>query len=209
MRGNLANGAAAVDLKFAGTGLAPYLEGSIRIEKFKATLPFSTLSISRGFVYFKKDDPFQASIDLQADSQVRDHLVHAYIYGRATDPQIQLNSEPPLPYSDIVSLLATGTTVSELGGSADVLASRAAMLAVQQLYRKVVPRKAEPATTERKENAGQFMDRFQVELGALDNHSGSQQVNTRFRMTDSLYFLGDIGVDGRFTGSLKYLIRFR
>lgn len=209
VRGNLANGAAAVDLKFAGTGLAPYLEGSIRIEKFKATLPFSTLSISRGFVYFKKDDPFQASIDLQADSQVRDHLVHAYIYGRATDPQIQLNSEPPLPYSDIVSLLATGTTVSELGGSADVLASRAAMLAVQQLYRKVVPRKAEPATTERKENAGQFMDRFQVELGALDNHSGSQQVNTRFRMTDSLYFLGDIGVDGRFTGSLKYLIRFR
>lgn len=209
VRGNLANGAAAVDLKFAGTGLAPYLEGSIRIEKFKATLPFSTLSITRGFVYYKKDDPFQASIDLQADSQVRDHLVHAYIYGRATDPQIQLNSEPPLPYSDIVSLLATGTTVGELGGSADVLASRAAMLAVQQLYRKVVPRKAVPDGPEKKENAGQFMDRFQVELGALDNRSGSQQVNTRFRMTDSLYFLGDIGVDGRFTGSLKYLIRFR
>ena len=53
------------------------------------------------------------------------------------------------------------------------------------------------------------MDRFQVELGALDSRSGSQQVNTRFRMTDSLYFLGDIDVDGRFTGSLKYLIRFR
>ena len=209
VRGNLANGAAAVDLKFAGTGLAPYLEGSIRIEKFKATLPFSTLSVSRGFVYYKKDDPFQASIDLQAESQVRDHLVHAYIYGRSSSPQIQLNSEPPLPYSDIVSLLATGTTVGELGGSADVLASRAAMLAVQQLYRKVVPRKAAPAGPEKRENAGQFMDRFQVELGALDNRSGAQQVTTRFRVNDSLYFLGDMGVDGRFTGSLKYLIRFR
>ena len=209
VRGNLANGAAAVDLKFAGTGLAPYLEGSIRIEKFKATLPFSTLSISRGFVYFKKDEPFAPLIDLQADSQLRDYLVHAYIYGRAADPQIQLNSEPPLPYSDIVSLLATGTTVAELGGSADVLASRAALLAVQQLYRKMVPRKSAAEAPEKTEDAGKFMDRFQVELGALDNRSGGQQVNTRFRMTDSLYFLGDIGVDGRFTGSLKYLIRFR
>jgi hypothetical protein len=53
------------------------------------------------------------------------------------------------------------------------------------------------------------MDRFQVELGALDNRSGAQQVTTRFRVNDSLYVLGDMGVDGRFTGSLKYLIRFR
>ncbi|MCE9608758.1 MAG: translocation/assembly module TamB domain-containing protein [Chthoniobacter sp.] len=209
VRGNLANGAAAVDLKFAGTGLAPYLEGSVRIEKFKASLPFSTLSISRGFVYFKKDEPFQPSLELQADSQLRDYLVHAYIYGRASDPQIQLNSEPPLPYGDIVSLLATGTTIGELGGSADVLASRAAMLAVQQLYRKAFKRGAAPPADEKKEDAGKFMDRFQVELGALDNRSGGQEVNTRFRMTDNLYFLGDIGVGGRFTGSVKYLIRFR
>ncbi len=208
LRGNLANGAAAVDLKLGGTGLAPYLEGSVRIEQFKATLPFSTLSTTRGFVYFTKDAPFQASLDLQADSQLRDYLIHVYIYGRATDPQVQLNSEPPLPYADIVSLLAAGTTVGELGASADVLASRAAMLAVQQLYRKVFRRKTAPAAATT-EDAGRFMDRFQVELGALDNRTGGQQVNTRFRMTDNLYFLGDIGVDGRFTGSLKYLIRFR
>ena len=209
VRGNLANGAAAVDLKFGGTGLAPYLDGTIRIEEFKATLPFSTLSVTRGFVYFKKDAPFQASLDLQADSQLRDYIVHAYIYGRASAPQIQLSSEPPLPYADIVSLLATGTTVGELGGSADVLASRAAMLAVQQLYRKIFKRKAAAPSDAQKEDAGSFMDRFQVELGALDNRSGSQEVRSRFRMTDNLFLLGEIGVDGRFTGSLKYLIRFR
>ena len=209
VRGNLANGSAAIDLKLGGTGLAPYLEGSVRIEEFKASLPFSTLTISRGFVYFKKDEPFQPSLDLQAESQIRDYLVHAYIYGSASEPQIQLNSEPPLPYADIVSLLATGTTVGELGGSTDVLASRAAMLAVQQLYRKVFKRKAGAQPEGTKEDAGSFKDRFQVELGVLDNRSGGQAVNTRFRMTDNLYLLGDIGVDGRFTGSLKYLIRFR
>ena len=209
VRGNLANGAAAIDLKLAGTGLAPYLEGTVRIESFKASLPFSTLNVSRGFVYFKKDAPFEASLDLQADSQIRDYLVHAYIYGRATEPQIQLNSEPPLPYADIVSLLATGTTVGELGGSADVLASRAAMLAVQQIYRKIFRRNAALPPDETKADAGRFRDRFQVELGVIDNRSGGQAVNTRFRFTDNLYFLGDIGVGGSFTGSLKYLIRFR
>ena len=209
IRGNLANGAAALDLKLAGTGLAPYLEGSIRVESFKASLPFSTLNVSRGFVYFKKDEPFEPSLDLQADSQFRDYLVHAYIYGRAAAPQVQLSSEPPLPYTDIVSLLATGATAGEIGGNANVLASRAAMLAVQQLYRKVFKRNGTPPPDDKKPGAGNFADRFNIQLGALDNRTGGQEINTRFRITDNLYFLGDLGVGGRYTGSVKYLIRFR
>jgi autotransporter translocation and assembly factor TamB len=207
IRGNLANGAAALDLYLKGTGLAPYLEGSVRIEEFKASLPFSTLTISRGFIYFKKDAPFQPSLEIQADSQARDYLVHAYIYGSATDPEIQLSSEPPLPYSDIVSLLATGTTASELTGSADVLASKAAMLAVQQLYRKIFLKGKAPAVDKQSDN--DFLDRFQFELGALDSRTGGQQVVSRVRLTDQLYLIGDLGTEGGFTGRLKYLIRFR
>ena len=44
-------------------------------------------------------------------------------------------AQPPLPHADIVSLLATGTTTAELGGNAEALASRAAMLAVKQPMR--------------------------------------------------------------------------
>jgi autotransporter translocation and assembly factor TamB len=209
IRGNLANGAAALDLKLGGTGLAPYLEGSVRVEEFKASLPFSNLSVSRGFIYFTKEAPFQPSLEIQADSQARDYLVHAYIYGKATDPQIQLSSEPPLQYSDIVSLLATGTTTSELTGNADVLASKAAMLAVQQVYRKVFLKGKAPAVDKDKTSNGSFVDRFQIELGALDNRTGGQQVISRVRLTDQLYLIGDIGTEGGFTGRLKYLIRFR
>lgn len=208
IRGNLANGAAGIDLKLGGTGLEPYLEGSVHIEEFKASLPFSTLTISRGFVYFNKDAPFQPSLEIQADSQARDYLVHAYVYGKATDPQIQLSSEPPLQYSDIVSLLATGTTASELTGNADVLASKAAMLAVQQLYRKIFLKGKAPAV-DKKDSDNDFLDRFQFELGALDNRTGGQQVVSRVRLTDQLYLIGDIGTEGTFTGRLKYLIRFR
>jgi len=209
IRGNLANGAAALDLKFAGTGLAPYLEGTVHIEQFKASLPFSTLSISRGFVYFTKDAPFQPSLDLQADSQTRDYLVHAYIYGRATDPQVQLSSEPPLQYSDIVSLLATGVTTSELAGNADVLASKAAMLAVEELYRKIFLRGKSAAPDKSTTSNGSFMDRFSIELGALDDRTGGQQIISRVKLTDQFYLIGDIATEEGFTGRLKYLIRFR
>lgn len=210
IRGNLANGAVSLNLKLGGTGLAPYLEGTAKIEQFVATLPFSKLTITSGFVAFTKDLPFQPSMEFQADSQVRDYLVHAFIYGKATDPQVQLNSEPPLPHADIVSLLATGTTTSELGGSADALATRAAMLAVKQLYQKIFKRGAAPPPDETaKEGSGSMMDRFDVELGALSNRSSGQDIKARFKMTDQVYLLGDIGVDGNFTGSLKYLIRFR
>ncbi|HMT13761.1 MAG TPA: alcohol dehydrogenase catalytic domain-containing protein, partial [Aestuariivirga sp.] len=45
-----------------------------------------------------------------------------------------------------------------------------------------------------------------IELGALDNRTGSQQVTSRVRLTDQLYLIGDIGTEGGFTGRLKYLI---
>lgn len=208
IRGNLANGAISLNLKLGGTGLAPYLEGTAKIEQFVATLPFSKLAITSGFLAFTKDLPFQPSMEFQAESHVRDYLVHAFIYGKATEPQVQLSSEPPLPHADIVSLLATGTTTSELAGSADALASRAAMLAVTQLYHKIFKRNAAPPPEE-KADSGSVMDRFDVELGALSNRSSGQDVKARFKVTDQVYLLGDIGVDGNFTGSLKYLIRFR
>jgi autotransporter translocation and assembly factor TamB len=208
VRGNLANGAVSLSLQFGGTGLAPWLDGQVRIDDFKASLPFSTLTITRGFVYFKKDEPFRASVDLQAESKIREYTIGALIHGAATDPQVEFTSEPPLPHADIVSLLATGTTTSELAGSADVLASRAAMLAVQSLYRKVFTRGASKAQPQEKKDDN-FMDRFQLELGAVDNRTGARDITTRFKFDEHTYFVGDIDTQGRYTGSLKYLLRFR
>ncbi len=209
IRGNLANGAAALSLRLAGTGLKPWLDGNIRIDSFNASLPFSRLSITRGFVYFKEDAPFQPTLDLQAESRARDYLINAYIYGSASNPQISLSSEPPLPHADIVSLLATGTTTAELGANAEALASRAAMLAVKQLYQKMFKRGTPPPPTTLKTADGNLLDRFQMELGSTDNRSGRQEVVTRFKINDQFYLIGDAGVDGQFTGRLKYLIRFR
>ncbi len=68
-----------------------------------------------------------------------------------------MSSEPPLPQEDIVALLATGATTSNLS-SGNALAGRAAILVLQQLYHKVFKSKP-PSDNE------SFVSRFKVDVG--------------------------------------------
>ncbi|HKR54592.1 MAG TPA: translocation/assembly module TamB domain-containing protein, partial [Chthoniobacterales bacterium] len=137
IRGNLANGGALIDLHLGGTGGRPELKGTVKLQNVEATLPFSRLEVTNGFLYFDPSDSFNPRIDLQGRSLIRDYTVRVYVYGDSLSPQAIFTSEPPLPQEEIISLLATGTTRQELTGSGNVLAGRAAMLVVQQLYRKI------------------------------------------------------------------------
>ncbi|HEY1583908.1 MAG TPA: translocation/assembly module TamB domain-containing protein, partial [Chthoniobacterales bacterium] len=203
IRGNLATGSAVVDMKLAGPGLHPQLQGQVRLKNFDATLPFSTLTINLGFLYFDPDDPFNPRIELQGTSLIRDYTIHVYVYGTALNPQAIFSSEPPLPQEEIISLLATGTTREELA-TGNVLASRAAILLVKQLYRKIFKKGAPPET-----NDNSFFSRLDVEFGNTDPRTGEQTATARYKVSDHVVLIGDLGVQGGFRGLVKYLIRFR
>ena len=204
IRGNLATGSAVIDMKLAGTGLHPQLQGQVRLESFDATLPFSTLSIRLGFLYFDPDDPLNPRIELQGESLIRDYTIHVYIYGTANSPQAVFSSEPPLPQEEIISLLATGTTREELTGGGNVLASRALLLLGKELYRKIFKKggDAEPKTDS-------FFNRLSVEFTGADPRTGEQTATAKYKVTDHVVLIGDLGVAGGFRGQVKYLIRFR
>ncbi len=202
IRGNLATGGAIVDLKSTGTGLHPELQGLVRMQNVEATLPFSRLEVSYGFLYFDPSDSFNPRIDLQGTSVIRDYTVRVYVYGTLLAPEAIFTSEPPLPQEEIISLIATGVTRAELSGNNNVLAGRAAMLLVQQLYRKIF-KKGEPTQS----NA--FFNRLDLDVGTVDPRTGQQQVSARFKINDQFVLVGDVGVGGEYRGILKYLIRFR
>jgi autotransporter translocation and assembly factor TamB len=202
IRGNLANGGAIVDLHLTGTGLHPALQGTVRLEKVEATLPFSRLEISSGLLYFDPSDSFNPKIDLQGTSLIRDYTVHVYVYGTSLAPEAVFSSEPPLPQEEIISLLATGTTRQELVGNNSVLAGRAAMLLVQQLYRKVF-KKGEPT------KSNSVFDRLQVDVGNVDPRTGQQTATARLKLNEQFVLIGDLQVGGDFRGMVKYLIRFK
>ena len=165
-------------------------------------MPFSRLQVSYGFLYFDPSDSFNPRIDLQGTSVIRDYTVRVYVYGTLLSPEAIFTSEPPLAQEEIISLIATGATRSELSGGSNVLAGRAAMLLVQQLYRKIF-KKGEQAQS----NA--FFNRLDLDVGLIDPRTGRQQASARFRINDQFVIVGDLGVGGDFRGMLKYLIRFR
>ena len=118
------------------------------------------------------------------------------------NPQAVFSSEPPLPQEEIIALLATGTTREELA-TGNVLASRAAILLVKQLYRKIFKKGAPPETND------SFFNRLDVEFGNVDPRTGEQTATARYKVTDNVVLIGDLGVHGGFRGLVKYLIRFR
>jgi len=202
IRGNLANGGAIVDLHLTGTGLRPALQGVVRLQNVEATLPFSRLEVAQGFLYFDPNDSFNPKIDLQGTSLIRDYTVHVYVYGTSLAPEALFSSEPPLPQEEIISLLATGVTRGELIGNNNVLAGRAAMLLIQQLYQKVFKK---GQTTK----SNSTFDRLQVDIGQVDPRTGQQTATARLKVNDKFVLVGDLGVGGDFRGMVKYLIRFK
>ena len=201
IRGNLATGEATGDLKLTGTGLHPGLQGVVQMQDVEATLPFSQLEVSHGSLTFTSDDSMNPKIDLQGTSVIRDYTVRVYVYGTLLSPEAIFTSEPPLPQEEIISLIATGATRQELS-TGNVLAGRAAMLLVQQLYRKIV-KKGEPT------QSNTVFNRLDLDLGTVDPRTGQQQATVRFKIDNHLVLTGDVGVRGDFRGKLKYLIRFR
>jgi len=202
IRGNMAKGGAIADLHLIGTGLKPGIEGMVRLENVEATLPFSRLEVSYGYVSFDPSDSFNPKIELHGTSVIRDYIIHVYVYGTALAPEAIFTSEPPLPQEEVISLLATGTTREELTGNNNVLAGRAATLLVQQLYRKIFKKGGEA------ENNSVF-DRLDLDIGQTDPRTGQRQATARFKVNDQFVLLGDLDVTGGFKGMVKYLIRFR
>src|SRR5438876_9376537 len=97
-------------------------------------------------------------------------------------------SEPPLAQEEIISLISTGATRQELS-SGNVLAGRAAMLLVQQLYRKIV-KKGDPT------ESNTAFNRMDLDLGTVDHRTGKHQANVRIKIDDLLVLSGDFVLRG-------------
>ena len=135
IRGNLATGEATTDLKLTGRGLSRVCKVWCRWKMSKRHCLSAGSTFPAGRLRSIRTIRLNPTIDLQGTSVIRDYTVRVYVYGTLLSPQAIFTSEPPLPQEEIISLIATGATRQELS-TGNVLAGRAAMLLVQQLYRK-------------------------------------------------------------------------
>jgi hypothetical protein len=90
-----------------------------------------------------------------------------------------------------------------LTGDNNVLASRAGLLLVKELYHKIFKKDNEPPKND------SFFNRLNVEIGNVDPRTGEQTATATFKVDEHFVLVGDLGVQGGFRGLVKYLIRFR
>lgn len=203
IQSNLAVGRIVMNLHLGGTGREPWMEGTVNIERLVASLPFSRLQIEQGIISFNRRSPFIPQLNLQGTSSIRDYHVTVFITGPVTAPEAVFASDPPLPQAEVVALLATGMTTTELGRNPNALAGRAVFLLFQKLYNSVFRRDKPPSEHE------SFLSRIQFDIGVTDPKTGRQSTTVGIPLSDNIMLSGGLDVGGNFRGQVKYLIRFK
>ncbi|MBV9463430.1 MAG: translocation/assembly module TamB domain-containing protein, partial [Verrucomicrobiae bacterium] len=204
LRSNLGYGEAVWQLKVTGTGEAPVIAGVANTKGLELILPFSRMKIRRGDVYFNETGVINPTLDFEGTTTVRDYQITAYIYGNLSEPKALFVSAPPMPQEDIVSLIATGATRTELTSGTTVLAGKATWLVLQQMWRNIFGGSQQPPAQE-----DDFLSRFEFGMGAPDPKTGREQMTASFKMSEQVHVIGEVGIEGGFGMRLKYLLHFR
>ncbi len=198
--GNLANGAVTADVLLSGTGANPRLTGGANVDRLLLKLPFSMVNLTKGVITLRPDHPFDPDLDIRGESRIGSNDITLYIYGDSTNPKTRFTSTPPMSEPDIVTLLATGTT---LNGSASDLASeaatRAAFLFITEFYRK---------TFNKKKVVRESPPKLNLTFNPSGADRSNDSVQASYDLTENWRVTGRFTQTGRMKALLGYVLRF-
>jgi len=113
MRTAIARLSGDADLRLRGSVARPAVLGRVDILEGKATFHGIRFTLERGDITFSNPVAIEPQLNLQASSHVRSYDLNITITGTPDRLNINYRSEPPLPKSDIIALLALGRTNEE------------------------------------------------------------------------------------------------
>ncbi len=101
------------DLRLRGTAGKPAILGRADIIEGEVYFNGTKYRLDRGDITFINPVTTTPVLDLQATTRVRDYDITLNLNGQIDRPNVTYRSEPPLPTSDIIGLLAFGQTSEE------------------------------------------------------------------------------------------------
>ena len=113
MRTAIARLSGDADLRLRGSAARPAILGRVDILEGKATFHGIRFTLERGDITFANPVAIEPQLNLQASSHVRNYDLNITVIGTPDRLNINYRSEPPLPKSDIIALLALGRTNEE------------------------------------------------------------------------------------------------
>ncbi len=189
IRGNLATGEVNGSIRVGGTLGNPLPDGSMKISEFRATLPFSTLYVRSGTVSFTPAAGFDPILEIRGTAEPRPYQITVYAYGRMSNPQLVLTSNPPLPDNEIMTLLATGTTTTGLENP-QAASSRALQLLAEEIRRGRFRfgKQLRPLLG--------LLDRVDFSIAEADPYSSDSFSTATLALTDRWFLSAGVGGEG-------------
>jgi translocation and assembly module TamB len=116
VKNNLADITGSGDFTIRGTLQNPVILGSFTIDEGKLSLENNDFEVTRGTVTFNDPQRTHPNLNFEATTEKLEHVITIGVRGPIDRLNMTLRSEPPLPTSTIVSLLALNQTQEESGG---------------------------------------------------------------------------------------------
>jgi translocation and assembly module TamB len=113
MRTAIARLSGDADLRLRGSLARPAVLGRADVLEGQATFHGIRFTLERGDITFANPVAIEPQLNLQASSHVRNYDLNITVTGTPDRLNINYRSEPPLPKSDIIALLALGRTNQE------------------------------------------------------------------------------------------------
>ncbi|MEM6278657.1 MAG: translocation/assembly module TamB domain-containing protein [Verrucomicrobiota bacterium] len=205
VRSNLVESDLVADLKVSGKLSAPIPRGFIAIDQGDFSLPFSSVDVEIGRIEFDEKTGFNGALNLKAKAKADKYRINVYLYNQILDPQFVLTSVPPLPSEDLLTLLVTGTTRSDLvgGDTGSLAASKAATLLLKNFQKASAKADSEPSLLDA------LRERTELEIGGVNPETGAETIGGKIRLWKQLFFVGDVDSENDYRALLKYVFRFR
>jgi autotransporter translocation and assembly factor TamB len=202
IRGNLARGSAVADLRVGGSLGKIEPLGSATLSDVTARLPFSTLKVDNGKLNFTPAGGLNPELDIRGHSNVGRYDVNVFFYGPVDAPKTALTSDPPLPESEIMTLLATGTTSDGLeDGQAATM--KAAQLFIEEWRRGRLP------FGEQLSKALVLLNKVDVRVGEDDPLTGQRLNSATIEITDRIVVSGSVDREGNTRVLGAFVLRFK
>ncbi|QTN33831.1 translocation/assembly module TamB domain-containing protein [Akkermansiaceae bacterium] len=202
IRGNLGAGRVEAALRIGGTLGDPKPNGKVRVAELVARLPFSTLQIREGLLNFTPQTGFDPVLEIRGTSEPRPYRVQIYAYGKASDPQLLLTSQPPLPENEIMTLLATGTTAAGLEDS-QAASSRAMQLLIEEMRkgRFLFGKQLRPVLG--------LLDNVDFSLAESDPYDSDSYTSATLKLSEKWFLSAGLGEEGDQRFMAIWRLRFR
>jgi len=101
---------AAIDLRLVGTWVSPAVLGRVDIAQGQMNFHGSRYQINRGEIAFLNPFRVEPVLDFEFETRIRNIDIALILSGPARRLNLSYRSDPPLPFADLVNLVALGRT---------------------------------------------------------------------------------------------------